>query len=436
MIKIERRFFQKLLILFVWFSFFLSINLNPIEFLDFNIINKIRIILPLVLAFLLITLRYHNIKFYNFFNKQLFFFYLIFLLYIFFTISFQKNNLINIFWPLYMMLSFFVLHNLTNYEEKKDILILTILIISIGFIFYFSSSLIELINRPIYHFYGIMGAELGYLGISNPPRSSGLARLALILFSFLMYYYLIKGKKNNYFFLTLICLLGTFSLIFQSRTISFIYIILNICIISFYFKKFFKDKWLLVFAIILPLLINFLYNFNIIEKHKFILQKHLGVTDLSTNLLATYAWKNILLRDYHHHKNNPDKFSSNRFDNWNTAINIIKKNYLRGYGAQADRILINQSIHNSFLYSTLSGGILSGLSIIFIYIFSLILLIKFYLSGTYKICDSALVHFAASILIIIGLRSILETSFAVFSIDFLIFIIAFLFFQESLKKYQ
>jgi len=196
MIKIERRFFQKLLILFVWFSFFLSINLNPIEFLDFNIINKIRIILPLVLAFLLITLRYHNIKFYNFLNKQLFFFYLIFLLYIFFTISFQKNNLINIFWPLYMMLSFFVLHNLTNYEEKKDILILTILIISIGFIFYFSSSLIELINRPIYHFYGIMGAELGYLGISNPPRSSGLARLALILFSFLMYYYLIKGKKK------------------------------------------------------------------------------------------------------------------------------------------------------------------------------------------------------------------------------------------------
>ena len=64
------------------------------------------------------------------------------------------------------MLSFFVLHNLTDYEEKKDILILTILIIGFGFIFYFFSGLIELINRPIYHFYGIMGAELGYLGIS------------------------------------------------------------------------------------------------------------------------------------------------------------------------------------------------------------------------------------------------------------------------------
>ncbi len=435
MTKIKKNFFLKLLLFSVWFSFFLSINLNPIEFLDLNLINKVRIILPLVLTFLLISLSYNEIKLSNFFNINLFAFYLIFFLYIIFTITFQKNNIINIFWPLYMMLSFFFLHNLTNYEEKKDILILTILIISFGFIFYFFSGLIELINRPIYHFYGIMGAELGYLGISNPPRSSGLARLALILFSFLTFYYLIKGKKNNYLLLILICTLGTFSLIFQSRTVSFIYIILVICIISFYFKKFFNDKWLMVFAIILPLLINFLYNYNLIERHKFVIKERLGV-ELSTNKMAKFAWQNVLLRDYHNHKINPGKFSSNRFDNWNTAIDIIKKNYLIGYGAQADRILIDQSIHNAFLYSTLSGGILSGLSIIFIYVSSIIVLLKFYLTGAYKLCDSPLVHFAGSILIIIGLRSVLETSFAVFSIDFLIFIIAFLFFKECLKKYQ
>ena len=43
-------------------------------------------------------------------------------------------------------------------------------------------------------------------------------------------------------------------------------------------------------------------------------------------------------------------------------------------------------------------------------------------------------HFAGSILIIICLRSVLETSFAVFSIDFLVFIIAFLFLKECLKN--
>ena len=433
MMKIKRKFFLKLLLLSVWFSFFLSINLNPIEFLDFNLINKVRIILPLALTFLLISLRYNEIKLSNIFNKNLFVFYLICFLYIIFTISFQKNNMVNIFWPLYMMLSFFVLHNLTNYEEKKDILILTILIISFGFIFYFSSGLIQLAERADYHFYGIMGAELGYLGISNPPRSSGLARLAIILFSFLIYYYLIKEKKNNYLILILICALGTFSLIFQSRTVSFIYIILLIFNVSFYFKKFFKDKWLVVFAVILPLLINFIYNYNLITKNKVLIE--LGLKSDKSEMVKQ-AMQNVLLRDYYFNKINPNNFSSNRYKNWNTAINIIKKDYLRGYGAQADRILIDQSIHNSFLYSVLSGGILSGLSIIFIYIYSIILLIKFYLTGVYKMYDSPLVHFAGSILIIIGLRSVLETSFAVFSIDFLVFIIAFLFLKECLKKYQ
>ena len=105
-----------------------------------------------------------------------------------------------------------------------------------------------------------------------------------------------------------------------------------------------------------------------------------------------------------------------------------------GYGAQADRILINQSIHNAVLYSSLSGSLLAGLLIIFIYVYVSILLLKFYFTGAYKLCNSSLVHFAASILIIICLRSILETSFAIFSIDFLVFIIGFLFFKESLKN--
>jgi len=157
--------------------------------------------------------------------------------------------------------------------------------------------------------------------------------------------------------------------------------------------------------------------------------------NLNKNLTAA-AWQNVILRDYVNHKKHSQNFSSSRFDNWTKVINIIKKNYLKGYGAQADRILIEQSVHNSILYSTLSGGLLSGLSIIFIYISSILLLIKFYLSGAYKLCKSTLEHFASSVLIIICLRSVLETSFAVFSIDFLVFIIAFLFLKERIKEYQ
>ena len=107
--------------------------------------------------------------------------------------------------------------------------------------------------------------------------------------------------------------------------------------------------------------------------------------------MTVAAWQNVILRDYVN-KKILKVLVPDRFDNWNKAINIIKKLF-KGYGAQADRILIGQSIHNSFLYSTLSGGLLSGLSIIFIYISSIILLIKFYLSGAYKVCKSTLEHF-------------------------------------------
>ena len=128
-----------------------------------------------------------------------------------------------------------------------------------------------------------------------------------------------------------------------------------------------------------------------------------------------------------------NKFSSDRFSNWEKAHKIIKKNYFKGYGAQADRLLINQSIHNALIYAVLSGGLFAGIAIILIYVYSIYLLIKFYFFTKYKLKLDYLVHFSGSVLIIFGLRSTLETSFAVFSIDYLIYIIAFLFFNNQIK---
>ena len=64
-----------------------------------------------------------------------------------------------------------------------------------------------------------------------------------------------------------------------------------------------------------------------------------------------------------------NKFSSDRFSNWKKAHKIIKKNYFKGYGAQADRLLINQSIHNALIYAVLSGGLFAGIVIILIYFY-------------------------------------------------------------------
>ncbi len=435
----ERKFFLKLLLLTIWFSFFLSINLNPIEFLDYNIIKKIRLILPTFLLILLLSLRYKEIKFSKFLNIYSFLFYFIFFLYLFFTFSFPENNIINIFWPFYMFLSFFVLHVFTNADEKLILIKFTILIVALGFCLYFSLGLLEMIKSPKVHFYGIMGSSLNYYGLENPPRSSGLARLALILFSFIFYYYLVNQKKKNYIFLILLCFLGTISLIFQSRTVSFIYFFLIIFNLIFYFKKFFYDKRLIFFVLVFPMILNFFYNFYLLNfdsiKDQNIsisssVDQNISISSSVDKNIALSALRNVVLRD------KINNFSSGRYDNWNKAYNLIKENHFNGFGAQADRLLLNQSIHNSILYGTLAGGLFGGMSIILIYIYSIILLSKFYFTDNYKKKISPLVHFSASILIIIGLRSILETSFAIFSIDFLVYIIAFLFLKNHLEKYQ
>ena len=435
MSKIEKNFYLKLLLISSWISFFLSINLNPVEFFEYNLLDRVRLILPIILTITFILFRFKKIKINSFFINYSYLFYIIFLLYIFFTLTYPQNNNLNIYWPLYMLLSFFILNILTSSEEKVTIIKLTIIIIALGFVLYFSASMIEMIAKPRPHFYGVMGGNSSYFGLYYPPRSSGLARLALILFSFALYFYLIKNKKKNYKILFLIAFLGTISLVYQSRTVSFIYFLLIIFTILFYFKKFFYDKRLIFFALIIPLLLNFFYNYNIVYDKARKIEKD-PEKPKNTTVIVKNAFGNILLRDQDSYKKNPSRFSSDRFYNWKIAHKIIKQNYLKGYGAQADRLLIDQSIHNSILYSTLSGGILGGLAIIFIYIYSLILLIKFYFTDAYKLNNNILVHFAASILIIICLRSILETSIAVFSVDFLVFIIAFLFFSEQLSKYR
>ena len=252
-----------------------------------------------------------------------------------------------------------------------------------------------------------------------------------------MFYFLVHEKRRNYIILILISLLATLCLLYHSRTVSFIYIVLNILIILFYFEKFFKIKKLIIFAIIIPLIFNFFYNFNIISKKSIDHEEYQIYSKDNLTLHGKDALKNIFLRDNIRYKKNPERFSSDRFYNWDKAMQIIKKNYFIGYGAQADRLVIsNQSIHNSLLYGTLAGGIFAGLAFILIYIYSLIILSKFYLTKAYKTNKNFLIHFSGSILIIISLRSILETSFAVFSIDYLIYIIAFLFFTTELKKYD
>ena len=209
---------------------------------------------------------------------------------------------------------------------------------------------------------------------------------------------------------------------------SFIFLFINLFVIIFYFKKILLNKKIILFSIFLPVLLNFSYNIVLNS-----LQKSPIYLNHGNNYMKVFS--SSIIRDQTDTEiHNANMFSSGRFENWKSAINIISKKPIIGYGAQSDRIYIKQSIHNSILYTTLSGGLISGISLVLIYLYTVYLLFNFYFFNFKKFNGKTEIHASAGILIMIGLRSVLETSIAVFSIDYILFIISFVILNYSLSK--
>ena len=127
-------------------------------------------------------------------------------------------------------------------------------------------------------------------------------------------------------------------------------------------------------------------------------------------------------------------FSSQRTKDWK---NIIEKNdnYFLGYGAMGDRHLINQSASSLYFYNYASGGLLV------VFFFLVLILRSLYLCTTtifktfkFPNKDNYLVISAAFIILFLIIRSIVESSFAVFGIDSLIFFSSYFYIEQCYKK--
>ena len=131
--------------------------------------------------------------------------------------------------------------------------------------------------------------------------------------------------------------------------------------------------------------------------------------------------------------NDRESFSSRRFEDWKDIAILTKQNFLFGYGTQADRFLIQQTASNALLYAYSSAGILGLLSILFIYLRYFYIFLK-----SIKVFSSSgsVFLFSYIILIVFFLRSIFESSFAVFGIDFILFALAIYNIENEYKKYQ
>ena len=129
----------------------------------------------------------------------------------------------------------------------------------------------------------------------------------------------------------------------------------------------------------------------------------------------------------------PETFTSNRYRDWN---NIIKSNNnkLFGNGVMGDRHIINQTASNLYLYNYASGGIISVTLFFIVILRAFFICSKILLYEKYSQKKNVLAISACFIQLFLILRSLTETSFAVFGIDFLIFFTSYFYLEKYYLK--
>ena len=421
--------FKKLYLFIIWFFILTGINTNLdhfyINYYD-NIDNLFIYLLysfRLYVQFLIFCcLIFLNLK-ENFKFKEINIFFYIFFFYNLIQIIsllLSENTNLNIIYNI-CSVNVLLFLNLIFYKEKQDIkkiFYFFILTLTLIFLWFYLERIISLImdNKL---FYGHYTRNVEFLPDIISPRSSGLGRIALIILLFFLIFFKINSLKEK-IFLTVFIIPGI--ILTQSRIIILLYLIIFIALsfskyFSFdnlQFKNFKKNlTLLLIIPIIFSLIISQFKesNINYLKNEYFKLVGKKELVNEQTN--QNYE----LLRTI-----NPTSFTSYRFEHWKEVISRSKKNNLLGNGTQADRYLINQSVSNSLLYFYSSSG-LFGVFLFILIFFNLFKKTKILILNlkSAKPKNKNLI-FSTMVIAILSIRSLVESSFAVFGIDYVLFI--------------
>ena len=263
--------------------------------------------------------------------------------------------------------------------------------------------------------------EANIFGLSN-PRATGLSRSLSILNLFLIL--LFFNSKKDYaksFMFILITAISVIIIFFQSRGTLLCYFT-SLTILIFFLqnsKNSFKLKKILTLAA-LPLILYYSIN-----------------TYINKNMLSN---KNIEINNRILIKN-----TSGRIEAWNYSLKNYNYKKIFGYGPQGDRFFLKDfkiitkkegygdNSSNIFIYTLLSGGIISTLLLILFFYEILKIFIK-----NKKLLffnkNSMYLNFSTLCIVFFSIRSLFENSFGLFSIDFLIMCLSVFFINNYTKK--
>jgi O-antigen ligase len=138
-----------------------------------------------------------------------------------------------------------------------------------------------------------------------------------------------------------------------------------------------------------------------------------------------------------------NKTTSGRVELWNEVLNKYDKKRFFGYGPQADRNLIGRelerkysnNVSNAYLYSFACGGYLAIIIFIIISIQIITNLYKaIFIKGLFLNKNNIETKYSATLLFYFLIRSFIENSYSLFSIDFLLVIIAMSIIKEFVSK--
>ena len=315
----------------------------------------------------------------------------------------------------------------------------TIFILSIFFILFIAPDFVKkILNFSL----GARGENVTDIIFGNnitfhiPQNSNGASRVIFLL-TILMscfYNFLLKNKFNfiNIFILTVVLILASINIFYQSKLNILAFIIC--CCYIFLSNNNYKNKLKilsLVLLITLPFIINYTYQKYYNEKYNFIQGNRVfNNTEGFSTFFNSYQKKDTyanLDKLCLTHNTAIDRFFGGRICGWEILTKIYFNNFkLFGYGFFEDRKILKEFekiSSNSYLFALFNSGILSFLILIIFYSNIFINIIKSILiSRKIKSNFPATTEFYTILTIYLIVRSFFEDTLAFLSIDLLLMV--------------
>ena len=441
----------------LWFSIDTHINLGQIKNLSLiALFHNTRILIAFFTIFISTILILYivlkkEIKIFNNTNSTLFLFLFYFILQI---IGLKRNselefNIENLYLiilaigslNIFLIVNFLKLTKILKYILYLTIIMLAVFLIILVFKKINSSTLFP--QSGALDLYSFIHPEEKFLN-REYPRITGISRMLAIVNLALIIFLEFNNKLKS---ILLLILAGFFSSIIwgmQSRgtIICFFFSLLVIC---FYLKNInFKKALSLIFILFFLPAIIFEYSRPIVFKKNYesIINLKLENEKKQNDNKNIEDQKEIIKKDQI--RILETKHSSGRIDLWKGLIDKYDKNKLFGYGPQADRILLGKdydrtyaysnNVSNGLIYAFACGGYLAALIIIIIYYRIFTYISYIFIKKKFLKKMPSVVKISIILLIFLSIRSLVENSFALFSVDFLLFLISITIIENFINK--